>query len=191
MKLSGVDKGISIYKRVTSRPWHEVKFLHWPFKVNMYIFRRASTSWARCCQNYVTSFPSSIVICEKKVFAKKRYFNLSWPLQPNPLKLSQFWWHVSKRAMKVLSSVFSRLPTYDRFWDDGTFPKKYGTPRYFNLWWRQYWPERKNDCNTFESTLWELSNAFFRACLSLLVFELGVVILTPGQGEGGWDRHPG
>ena len=39
---------------------------------------------------------------------KKRFFYLSWPLYLNPLKLHQFWCHVSVRTVKELSSAFSR-----------------------------------------------------------------------------------
>ena len=41
-----------------------------------YIFRRVSSSGTRCCQNYVTSFLSSNVICEKPFSQKKTLF---WP----------------------------------------------------------------------------------------------------------------
>ena len=89
-------------------PWPEVKFWHWPFKVKMYIFWRVLTSGTRCWQNYVTSFPSSKVICKKTVFAKKRYFHIYWPLWPNPLKVGQFRRHACERAWKGLSSAFFR-----------------------------------------------------------------------------------
>ena len=85
--------------------WNQ--FLTWPFKVNMYIFRRVSTSGTRWCQSYAASFLSSKVICEKTVFAKKCYFDNFWPLQPNSLTLAQFWRHVSERALKCLSNDFS------------------------------------------------------------------------------------
>ena len=89
-------------------PWPEAKFWHWPFKAKMCILRRVLTSGARCCQDYVTSFPSSKVICKKKHFSKKRYFDLYWPLWPYPLKLGQFWGHVGERDFKGLSSFFFR-----------------------------------------------------------------------------------
>ena len=44
--------------------WPEVKFWHWPFRVNMYIFLYVSTRGTRCCQNYVASFLRSKVICK-------------------------------------------------------------------------------------------------------------------------------
>ena len=46
-------------------PWPEVKFWHWPFKVNMYIFRRVSTRGIWC---YVPHFLSSKRIWEKRYF---------------------------------------------------------------------------------------------------------------------------
>ena len=47
------------------------------FKVNMYIIRHVSTRGRRCSQNYVTSFLSSNVICEKPFSQKKK--TLFWP----------------------------------------------------------------------------------------------------------------
>ena len=49
-----------------------------------------------------------------------------------------------------------------------------------DLWWPQYCSERKHDQNTLNSTYWELSNAFYRVFLIILVFEL----------EGGGDICP-
>ena len=65
-------------------PWPEVKFWNWPFLrsiCTMCIFRHISTRGTWCCQNHVTSFLSSKVMCEKKnIFTIKRDSHLSWPL---------------------------------------------------------------------------------------------------------------
>ena len=58
-----------------------------------------------------------------------------------------------------------------------------------DLWWPEYWPERKNDRNDFERSRWELSIAFFRVFLALLVFE---PISHPSAQVMGWAHtsHP-
>ena len=61
------------YTRDLTWHWPEVKFWHWPLKVNMYTFRSASTRGTWCCQNYVTIFLSSKVIREKHFFTKKKH----------------------------------------------------------------------------------------------------------------------
>ena len=51
-------------------PWPKVKFWHWTFNVNMYIFQRVSTSGTRRCRKYVAIFLISKVILEN-YFCKK------------------------------------------------------------------------------------------------------------------------
>ena len=61
-----------------------------------------------------------------------------------------------------------------------------------DLWWPEYWPERKkNDRNDFERSRWELSIAFFRVFLALLVFELVGGHFDPPPPPGRrWLRGP-
>ena len=74
------------------------------------------------------------------------------------------------------------------FWENGIFSKNCDIQlnlAFSDLWRSQYWPERKNDSILSNvCTHWEQSNAFSRAFLALLVFELGGVIIltsTPGR----------
>ena len=70
-----------------------------------YILRRVSASGTRCCQNYVTILAQTW-FAKKHIFAKKRYFDFSWPLKPNPFQLGHFWRHVSEWPLWGLSSAF-------------------------------------------------------------------------------------
>ena len=94
------------------------------------------------------------------------YFDLSWNLKPNPLKMGQFWRHASEKSSKAIDCIFLRLPTLNSFWDNSTFPKKYGISlnlTFDDLWRPQSWPERKHDRSNFEMFFDDLLN-FFPFC---------------------------
>ena len=156
-------------------------------------------------EEHVADRIMSLTCLAQKSFAKghfckkKRYFDLSCPLEPNLLKKVQFWWHAGEIAVKELSIVFLRglIPIIGseiteiskQMWWLAKFDL-------FDFWWRQYCPELKNCRNTSEYTHWEQSKAFSFAFLSLLVLSKGFGHFDPPpqpthQGEGGWDRHPG
>ena len=163
----------------------------------MYIFQRVLTRGTRYDQSYVSIFISSKVIREKTVLQKNAILTFYWPLQPNLLKLRQFWCHSSERAVKELSIVFSLLLIYNRFWSNGTFLKKYVILLNSDLWWplvtsiltwAKNWPKyfRKYSLTAIEH--------FFPRIpipLSFWVRTCGQFYCPPPpQGEGGWDRHP-
>ena len=88
-----------------------------------------------------------------------------------------------------------RFSSYHSSWDSGMFSEKYNDNwqilTFDDLWWPQYCSKVKNDWNTFKRTHWELSTAFYRVFLALLVFELevGGNICPPSLGRS-WPRPP-
>ena len=87
--------------------WGQI--LTWPFKVTMYMVRRALLRGSRWRSNFAASFLSSKVICKKKnVFAKNSYFAVFGPLMPEPLTLAQIWWYASERIAQELSNAVFR-----------------------------------------------------------------------------------
>ena len=48
------------------------------------------------------------LLAKKKLLVKKRYFHLSWPLQPNPLTLRQFYFTLAKELWKGYREFFFR-----------------------------------------------------------------------------------
>ena len=120
-------------------------------------FRRGKQDAAKIASSFISS-----KVISKNSFCKKRCFDLSWPLQPNPLKLGPFWWHFSERTVKELSSAVFRgfLPIIH----SEVITKKIWNSTNFDIWWplvTSILTWAKND-NAFESTYWELSNAFPR-----------------------------
>ena len=93
-------------------PWPEVKCWPWPFKVIIYIFRRALPRGTRWCLSYAASFLSSKVIRKNRFLPKTAIFCCFWPLPPKPLMLAQLGWQASERiAQELLNVFFSGLLT--------------------------------------------------------------------------------
>ena len=114
-------------------PWPEVKFWHWPFKVNMYIFLCVSTRGTRCCQNYVTSFLSLKVVSEKPFLQKSAilpfFTSVAWPVEVKSF-LTTCQRNICKRSIECF---FPRHATYNRFWVMKHFRRN-------NMTLRQIWP---------------------------------------------------
>ena len=140
------------------------------------------------------------LFAKKNILPKKRCFDHFWPLHPNPLKLVQFWRYTNeKKRLKGLSIAFLRgsLPII------GSEIMAH-IPRN-NMTLCKIWPlvtsgdlhidlrERMTEILSNVGNHWAHSNTFSRAFLSLLVFELGgVVILHPPPPPPGrrWLRPP-
>ena len=98
-------------------------------------------------------------------FCQKRLF---WPFLTSiaysvedSSNLTTFWRKSSSRA---INCAFPQPPTYNSFRNNSSFPKTYGMSRnltFDDLWWPQYWPERKNDICSLEMFFDELSNYVF------------------------------
>ena len=101
----------------------------------------------------------------------------------------------SKEEFKSYRLLFHAFSSYHSSWDSGMFSEKYNDNwqilTFDDLWWPQYCSKVKNDRNTFKRTYWELSTAFYRVFLALLVFELkvGGNICPPSLGRS-WPRPP-
>ena len=97
----------------------------------------------------------SLAFLVQMLFAKNKHFckkALFWPLLTTvalPVEVrSIMMLSQRKRYKRAIDCFFSGLPTYNRFWDNDVFPKRYGDPLHLTLGdrrWPQYWPERKKD----------------------------------------------
>ena len=128
-------------------PWPEVKFWHYFFLgehayISTYLDKR-STMTSKLFRQ-LSSIKSYL---RRSYFCKNVYFGVSWPLEPNASKKGHFWRHIIERtAQELIDCIFPRLPTYNSFWNNRIFPKKYGislTLTLGDLWWPQYWPDWK------------------------------------------------
>ena len=132
----------------------------------------------------------------KEYLARNSYFDNMLPMEAKRLTWGHFWCRpYQKKSLKAIDWYHLRSSSYHSSWHNGTFSEKYNniyqTLTFDDLWWPQYCSEGKNDRNSFKRTYWELSNAFYRVFLTLLVFELegGGNICLPPLGRS-WLRPP-
>ena len=158
------------------RPWPEVKY--WPDLL------RLPRIWfnAPWREEHADIRIKPLAFLVQKLFAKKRcwqknsYYGGFWSLARKQLILAQIWWLVSERTDQELSNVFSPglltkvvsdIMTHFRRNIDFSLNLTFD-----DLWWPQYWPERKTDQSSFEMNFEDLSKAYFRFVLRRLGAEL-------------------
>ena len=156
-------------------PWPEVKYWHDLFTVTILWF---DAPWR---EEYADTLIKPLAFLVQKLFAKNdvgknSYFGVFWSLARKQLVLAQIWWHASGRTAqelsnvvflglltKIVSEIMAHFRRNIEFSLNLTFD---------DLWWPQYWPERKTYWDSFEMIFDELSNAHFRFVLRRLGAEL-------------------
>ena len=129
------------------------------------------------------------------MFAKKSLFLLWWPLEPKLYIWGKIWELFQIREFKLLSiGVFRLLLSSIVFeiseivWSKVT---KLKILTFGDLWWPQFWPERKKIWNSLVIIFDELSNAVFCFRLRLMGAELeGERSNAPPPVGGGKSRGP-
>ena len=160
--LSDMQHDLSGSPRDLTWPWLEVKFdINFFRSTCMYsdASRRQEHDGVRI---WFLAFLVQTLFA-KKTFLSSFTFLEIWSLTQDGAILTT----CERKKVKSYRLHFSAASHLYSFWDNSTFPKKYGISlnlTFDDLWKPQYWPERKPDHGSFEMIFDELSNLFSVSC---------------------------